>query len=58
MLNMVQDSFAESYKPAQNQTIDEDMIAFKRRLSYIQSLPAKPIKRGIKVWMHCDADTA
>ena len=55
---MVQDSFAESYKPGQNQTIDEGMIAFKGRLSYVQYLPAKPIKRGIKVWMCCDADTA
>ena len=58
VLNMVQDSFAESYKPVQNLTIDEGMIAFKGRLSNVQYLPAKPIKRGIKVWMCCDADTA
>ena len=36
VLNMVQDSFAESYKPGQNQTIEEGMIAFKGRLSYVQ----------------------
>ena len=48
----------ESYKPEQNQTIDEDMIAFKGRLIYVQHLLAKPIKRGIKIWMHCYADTA
>ena len=29
VLNMVQDSFAENYKPGQNQTTDEGMIAFK-----------------------------
>ena len=34
------------------------MIAFKGKLSYVQYLPAKPIKRGIKVWRCCDADTA
>ena len=34
------------------------MIAFKVRLSHVQYLPAKPIKREIKVWMSCDADTA
>ena len=28
------------------------------KLSHVQYLPAKPIKRGIKVWMHCDTDTA
>ena len=58
VLNMVQYSFAESYKPGQNQTFDDGMIAFKDRLSYVQYLPAKPIKRKIKVWMCCDADTA
>ena len=34
------------------------MIAFKGRLIYVQDLPANPIKRGIKVGMCCDADTA
>ena len=56
VLNIIQDSFAESCKPGQNQTIDERMIAFKGRLNYVQYLPAKPIKRGINVWMYCDAD--
>ena len=58
VLNMVWNGFAEGYKPGQNQTIDESMIAFKGRLSYVQYLLAKPIKRGIKVWMYCNADTA
>ena len=34
------------------------MFAFKGRLSYVQYLPAKPIKTGIKAWMHCYSDTA
>ena len=34
------------------------MIAFRGILSYVQYLPAKPIRRGIKVWMCCDNDTA
>ena len=58
VLNMVQHSFAESYKPWQNQTTEEGMIAFKERLSYVQHLPAKPIKRGIMVWMSWNANTA
>ena len=37
VLKMVQDSFAESYKPGQNQT-NEGMIAFKGRLSYVTLL--------------------
>ena len=58
VLNMVWDSFAKSYKPGQNQTTDEVMIAFKGRLSYVPHLPAKLIKKGIEVWVYCDADTA
>ena len=58
MLNMLKDSLAESYEPGQNQTIDEGMIGNKGRLSYVQNVPAKPIKTGIKVWMCCHADTA
>ena len=58
VLNMVWDSFSESYRSGQNQTIDEGMDAFKGRLSYVQYLLANPIKRGNKVWMCCDADTA
>ena len=55
---MVQDSFAKSYKPGQNETNDEGMIVFKGRHIYVHYIPGKSIKRWIKVWMHCDADTA
>ena len=34
------------------------MIKWTGRPSYKQYLPAKPIKRGIKVWLRCDADNA
>ena len=37
---------------------DEGTIAFKSRLICVQCLLAKPIKKGSKVWMYCDADTA
>ena len=47
-----------AYKPVQNQTFDKDRIAFNDRLSYVQYLPAKPIKKGFKVCMFCNADTA
>ena len=58
VLNMVWGSFAKSYKPGQNQTIDKGMIAYNSRLSYVQYVPAKPIKRRIKVWMHCEGVTS
>lgn len=33
------------------------MIKYSGRLSFRQYMPAKPIKRGVKVWMLCDANT-
>ena len=41
---------AETMTPPKEQSIDEGMIAFKRRLSLKQYLPAKLTKFGIKVW--------
>jgi hypothetical protein len=41
-----------------NLAIDEAMIKWTSRLSVKQYLPAKPIKRGIKVWMRCDSENA
>jgi hypothetical protein len=39
------------YKPHEQQSIDEAMVAFRGRLGWRQYLPAKPTKYGIKVWM-------
>lgn len=36
-------------------SIDESMIGTKCRLSFIQYMPQKPTKWGIKVWVCCDA---
>ena len=58
IITMTQQSFKQYYNPGKNQTVDEAMIAYKGRLSYIQYLPAKPIKCGIKVWMRCDSESA
>ena len=58
MLEMVKQTFKDHYMPGKHQTIDEGMIAYKGRLSYMQYMPAKPIKRGIKVWLRCDTESA
>ena len=39
------------------QSIDESMTKFKGRSTLKQYLPMKPVKRGIKLWMRCDALT-
>ena len=48
----------EQYKPHQNTSVDEAMIAFRGRLGFRQYLPAKPTKYGIKVWMRADSENA
>ena len=58
VLKMIKKSFQDHYKPSVNQTIDEGMIAFKGRPSYMQYMPAKSIKQGIKIWMRCDIKSA
>ena len=58
ILTMTKETLKECYNPGKNQTVDEAMIAYKGRLSYIQYLPAKPIKCGVKLWMRCDSESA
>ena len=47
--------FKSSYKPNQNCSIDESIISYKGRLSFLQYLPKKPHKWGIKAWVLADA---
>ena len=58
MLTVTQNSFKEYYKPGKHQVVNEAMIAFKGHLSYIQYLPAKLMKCGIKVWLRCNSESA
>ncbi|XP_052218050.1 piggyBac transposable element-derived protein 4-like [Dreissena polymorpha] len=58
VMESVSRTFQDIYTLNKEVSIDEAMIAFTGRLSFRQYMPAKPIKRGIKVWMLCDARTA
>ena len=42
------------YSPHQQLPVDESMIGTKCRLSFIEYMPAKPVKWGVKVWVLCD----
>lgn len=53
-LNSLLHSFSKFYKPTKEQSIDESMILFKGRSCIKQYMPAKPIKRGYKVWVRAD----
>ena len=45
----------ELYNPHSQISIDKSMIGTKCRLSFIQYLPKKPMKWGIKVWVCADS---
>ena len=42
--------FLDLYNPSQNLSPDESMLKFKGRLSFVQYMPRKPIKRGMKAF--------
>ena len=46
----------EKYKPHQNTSVDEAMIAFRGRMGFRQCLPGKPTRYGIQVWMWWDSE--
>ena len=57
MIDLVNERFAEVYKPGQCLSVDEAMIKFKGRHHAKQYMPKKPIKWGFKVWMCAESDT-
>ena len=57
-LSALINKFQQLYVPFQNISIDESMIGFKGRISFLQYLPKKPNKWGMKAWALCDSKTA
>ena len=47
--------FQQVYRPAKEISIDESMISYKGRLSFLQYMPKKPVKWGMKAWVLADA---
>ena len=55
VIDYVRSRCQNTFKPTKNIYVDEGMVAFRRRLSFKQYMPAKPTKYGIKVWMAADS---
>lgn len=55
LLDLIVKSFKQAYTPSQNIAIDESIIGFKGRLAWIQYMPKKPTKWGIKAWVLADS---
>ena len=54
-MGKLQKRFLEMYHPHCENAIDEAMIPFQVRSSLKQYMPAKPVKRRIKVWCRADS---
>ena len=54
---MFSNIFGSMYAPQRELSIDEQMIGTKSRISFIQYMPKKPKKFGIKIWVLCEAAT-
>nr|CAH7734315.1 unnamed protein product [Callosobruchus chinensis] len=54
LLTTLSRTYKEFYSPTEFQAIDESMIKYKGRSSMKQYMPAKPTKRGYKVWVRAD----
>lgn len=45
------------YAPSQNLTVDEQLVPWRGRVCFLQYLPSKPDKYGIKFFWICDSHT-
>ena len=50
-------TFQKYYTPGQSLSVDEQMIGTKCRVSFLQYMPKKPKRFGIKLWAICEAAT-
>ena len=50
-LDQMIESFQSVYVPNREIAVDESIIGYKGRLSWIQYMPKKPTKWGIKAWV-------
>ena len=57
VLDCCAEKFAMYYRPGEHQSIDEGMIACKSRIDFLQYMPDKPRKRGVKLFLRCESKT-
>ena len=57
IVDMLNVSFRQMYTPSQCLSVDESMVDTKCRISFLQYMPKKPKKFGIKLWALCESVT-
>ena len=58
VLESLRKMFGEVFYPFENICIDESLMLFKGRLSFIQFIPSKRSRFGIKLFVICDCETS
>ncbi|KAK3802493.1 hypothetical protein RRG08_043324 [Elysia crispata] len=53
--NSFHDNMAKYYVPSQNITVDEQLVPFQGRVSFIQYIPTKLDRYGINIFWACHA---
>ena len=56
-MDLLIENFQKSYIPSRELSLDESMIGFKGRLGFIQYMPKKPTKWGLKAFILADGVT-
>ena len=57
VIDVIQSQSRKLHVPGEKVSVDESMIGTKARLSFLQYMPKKPTKWGVKVWVCADAKT-
>lgn len=57
VLNNAKKQFPKHYNPHKNVAVDEAMVKYKGKCSFLQYMPAKPCKWGIKAWALADSES-
>src|SRR6218665_986120 len=55
LIDSLNNSFRKVYVPTQCLSVDELMVGTKCRISFLQYMPKKPKKFGIKLWALCES---
>ena len=58
IFDMWEETLQDSFVPADNVTVDEQLLTYRGRVPFKQYIPSKPGKYGIKFWMLCDSKTS
>ena len=57
LISRLSHTFRTLYVSSQNVSIDEMLLGTKCRVSFIQYMPKKPKRCGVKIWALCEAGT-